>query len=71
MNELMMLSEIKYSFCEKEVKELLSSLVVLVDISEQQNIHILKYFDSHKIPYEKKIRLWRLFRLSTNAVRIV
>ena len=50
----MMLPGIKYSFSENEVKELLSSLIILVDTREKQNIHIIKYFDSYKIPYEQK-----------------
>jgi ERCC4-type nuclease len=50
----MMISGIKYSFTNKEIKELLSGLVILIDTREQRNSHILKYFDFHKIPYKKK-----------------
>ncbi|MGG6446711.1 ERCC4 domain-containing protein [Pseudobacillus badius] len=44
----------KYSYTDKELKELLSSMVMLIDTREQQNGHILNYFDSQKIRYEKK-----------------
>ena len=50
----MMLQAFKYSFTDKELKELLDSMVILVDTREQKNIHILKYFDSHKIPYKER-----------------
>lgn len=50
----MMITSIKYSFTDKEIKELLSGLVILVDIREQRNNHILKYLDSHKIPHKKR-----------------
>lgn len=50
----MMLSGMKYNFTDKELKELLASMVILVDTREQQNSHILKYFDSRKIPYKQK-----------------
>jgi ERCC4-type nuclease len=50
----MMITSIKNSFTDKEIKELLSGLVILVDTREQRNSHILKYFDSHKIPHKKR-----------------
>ena len=50
----MMITSIKYRFTNKEIKELLSGLVILVDTREQRNSHILKYFDSHKIPHKKR-----------------
>ena len=42
----------RYHFNDKEIKELLGSMVVLVDTREQENTHILSYFDQKKIPYE-------------------
>jgi ERCC4-type nuclease len=51
---LMIITNIKYSFTDKEIKELLSGLVILVDTREQGNSHILKYFESHKIPHKKR-----------------
>lgn len=45
---------LKYSFSDKELKELLSSMVILIDTREQENSHITKYFDSRKIPYEEQ-----------------
>ncbi|WP_307599657.1 ERCC4 domain-containing protein [Priestia megaterium] len=48
------MTNIKYSFTDKEIKELLSGLVILVDTREQGNSHILKYFESHKIPHKKR-----------------
>jgi ERCC4-type nuclease len=41
-----------YKYTEKEMKELLRSITVLVDTREQQHQHILDYFDSKKIPYK-------------------
>ncbi|WP_223596710.1 ERCC4 domain-containing protein [Neobacillus bataviensis] len=44
----------KYKYTDKEIKELLSSIVILVDSREQENKHILEYFESKKIPFEIK-----------------
>ena len=44
----------KYKYTEAEQKELLKSIVILVDTREKENLHILDYFDKHKIPYKKK-----------------
>jgi ERCC4-type nuclease len=44
----------KYKYTDKEIKELLSSIVILVDSREQENKHIIDYFDSKKIPWDKK-----------------
>jgi ERCC4-type nuclease len=44
----------KYKYSDKEMKELLSSIVILVDSREQENKHIIDYFDSKKKPYEEK-----------------
>jgi ERCC4-type nuclease len=41
-----------YKYKDKELKELLHSITILVDSREQQNQHIFEYFDSKKIPYE-------------------
>jgi ERCC4-type nuclease len=41
----------KYKYTDTEIKQILSSINILVDSREQQNIHILKYFDDKKIPY--------------------
>lgn len=44
----------KYKYTEAEEKELLSSIVILVDTKEKVNNHITDYFDAHGIPYKKK-----------------
>lgn len=44
-----MLEMFKYS--DKEIKDLLKSIVILIDSREQENSHITKYFDEKKIPY--------------------
>lgn len=44
----------KYNYTETEQKEILSSMVILVDSREKENSHITEYFDKHKIPYKKK-----------------
>jgi ERCC4-type nuclease len=45
-----------YRFSDKELKMLLQRITILVDSREQQNQHIIEYFDSKKIPY-KSIKL--------------
>ena len=44
----------RFHFSDKEIKQLLASMVVLVDTREQENAHILSYFDKKQVPYEKK-----------------
>jgi ERCC4-type nuclease len=41
-----------YQFTPAELKKLLSSLVVIIDTREQQNGHIVRYFDQKGIPHE-------------------
>lgn len=41
-------------FKDKEIEELLKSMVILVDTREQENSHILNYFDKKKIKYIKQ-----------------
>lgn len=40
-----------YKYTDKEIKELLKSMTVIVDTREQVNGHILDYFNNKKIPY--------------------
>lgn len=40
-----------FKYTDKEVKELLKSMTILVDTREQNWLHITKYFDEKKIPY--------------------
>jgi len=44
----------RYHYTEKESKEILNNLTVLVDTREQENKHILGYFDKKKIKYKSK-----------------
>ena len=44
----------RYHFTDTEVKKLLDSMVILVDTREQDNGHLLSYFDKKKITHEKK-----------------
>lgn len=44
----------KYKYTETEEKELLNSIVILVDTREKVNDHITQYFEKHEIPYKKK-----------------
>ena len=44
----------RYKYTETEEKELLSSIVILVDTREKVNNHIIEYFDKYNIPYKKK-----------------
>lgn len=41
-----------YRYTDKEIKELLKSMVILVDSRENANSHILKWFDEKKISYK-------------------
>lgn len=41
-----------YKFTDKESKELLKSMTILIDTREQENSHITDYFDKAKINYE-------------------
>lgn len=46
---------IHYKFTDTEIKKLLKeNLMILYDTREQQNQHILDYFDSKKVPYKRK-----------------
>lgn len=42
----------KYKYSDKEQKELLNSMIILVDSREKSNQHILDLFDIKKIPYK-------------------
>lgn len=42
----------RYKFSEDEQKELMRSMVVIIDSREKSNKHITDYFDKLKIPYE-------------------
>lgn len=44
----------RYHFTDSEIKKLMDGLVMLVDTREQENAHILSYFDQMKISYESK-----------------
>ena len=41
-----------YKYTDKEIDEIVKSMVVLVDTREKSNDHILQYFDKAKINYE-------------------
>lgn len=43
-----------YRYTEKEQKQLLDSLKILIDTREKENSHIIDYFDKHKIPWEQR-----------------
>jgi len=43
-----------YKYTDKEKKEVLKSITVLVDTREQESNHILQYFKKKKIPYKIK-----------------
>lgn len=45
---------VKYKFTDNEIKKLLKDLVIIVDTREQQNQHILDYFNQKEINYEIK-----------------
>ena len=43
----------QYKYTDKDIKKLMSSLVMLVDTREKQNSHILDYFTKNHITYER------------------
>ena len=44
----------KFKYTDKEINELISSMIILVDSREQKNSHITDSFDKNKIAYKKK-----------------
>lgn len=46
----------KYKYSDKEQKEILSSIVILIDTREKSNKHIIDYFNKNKISY-KSVKL--------------
>lgn len=44
----------KYYYTEREIKQLLKQIVVLVDTREKENTHILNFFESKNIKYKEK-----------------
>lgn len=44
----------RYHYTDKEKKEILNNMVVLVDTREQENGHILELFSKKKIKYKEK-----------------
>lgn len=44
--------EFKFRFTDTELKQLLSQAVILVDTREQENSHIIKYFDEKSIKHK-------------------
>lgn len=45
---------INYKFTDSEIKDILKTLVIIYDTREQQNAHILSYFDKRGITYKKQ-----------------
>lgn len=50
--ENIMIQNFKYT--DKEIEELIQSMVILVDTRERKADHILEYFDKKDITYKKK-----------------
>lgn len=47
--------QVHYKFSDTDIKKLLKeNFMILYDTREQQNSHILAYFDSVKVPYKRK-----------------
>lgn len=42
----------RYKFTDKEMKKILDNMTVVVDSREQNNQHILDFFNKKKIPYK-------------------
>ncbi|MBP7654319.1 ERCC4 domain-containing protein [Candidatus Dependentiae bacterium] len=43
-----------YYYTDSEIKELLKSIIILTDTREQENKHIISYFDKKKIGYKQR-----------------
>lgn len=43
-----------YKFTDKELKEVLKNLTILVDTRENSNQHVIEFFNKKKIPYKVK-----------------
>lgn len=43
-----------FKYSDKEIEQTLKDAIVICDTREQKNEHIIKYFDSKKIPYIKE-----------------
>jgi len=46
------LNGLHFKYTDKEIKEILKTLVIIVDTREQQNQHILEYFRKKDIPFK-------------------
>ena len=46
------MDNIRYKFTDKEIKKVLDSMVVVVDSREQNNQHIIDFFNKKNIPYK-------------------
>ncbi len=44
----------KYKYTDKELEELIKSMVILIDTREKQNSHLIEYWDKKEILYKKK-----------------
>lgn len=44
----------QYHYTDTELKQLLQSMVILIDTREQENGHITSYFDKQKIAYDSR-----------------
>lgn len=43
-----------YKYTDKEKKQIIDSMVILIDTREKVNEHIVDFFEKKKIPYKKK-----------------
>ena len=43
-----------YKYTDKEKKQIIDSMVILIDTREKANEHIVDFFEKKKIPYKKK-----------------
>lgn len=43
-----------FKYTDKEMTELISSMVILIDTREQKSDHIISYFDRKNVNYKKK-----------------
>ena len=51
-NQMRAVIKIRYKYTDKEMKKVLDNLVVIVDSREQNNQHILDFFNKKNIPYK-------------------
>lgn len=57
----------QYKYTDKEVEEIIKSMIVLIDTREKKMDHITGYFDKAKVVYKKKALPYGYLRVLNNS----